>query len=73
MTWPTLEEVKTASREKLGTWYRFLPSARDEAQLAVQNLIYHRFHELGAFTPGLSKAVGWESPKYKVNYDNSST
>lgn len=69
--YPTMQQVRTADREQLGRWYRFLPSPgtsaieRDDfhqvrkAEKQVMTKIVARFKELGGMTPELSKAIGW--------------
>lgn len=56
---PTLEEVESASRYQLCSWYRFLPSAITETARAIQNRIYERFIEVGGMTPEISKSLDW--------------
>lgn len=72
MNYPTLQQVEAADRKQLGEWYRFLkspgwahlnePNFRQklEEETAIMDLIVSRFKQLGMFTPGLSKEVGWE-------------
>jgi len=58
-TFPTLEEVEKADHMTLCRWYRFLPSAMTDEHMKVQQRIFERTNELGGFTPGISKALGW--------------
>jgi hypothetical protein len=55
---PTIKEVKNASKEQLARWYRFLPSGDTAEQQKVIELIRKRFKELGGMTPALSKKIG---------------
>lgn len=71
--YPTLEDVRNASREQLARWYRFLPSPGASAigldresfltvlgrEKEIMDLIVQRFQLLGGFTPELSKKIGW--------------
>lgn len=57
--YPTIEQVNAADRYQICKWHRHLRSAGNEAELEISNRIYERFNELGGFTPGLSKAIGW--------------
>lgn len=59
MTFPTLKDVEKADKEQLARWYRFLPPGETDYQLEVINRVYDRFMDLGGWTPGLSKKVGW--------------
>jgi len=59
MEYPTINEVKAASRYTICRWYRFLPPAETEDQVQVENLISERLKELGGFTPEISKSLGW--------------
>ena len=60
MRFPTLVEVNAADRVEICRWHRFLPSATNDADMAVQDRIYERYKEVGGFTPEISKAIGWE-------------
>jgi hypothetical protein len=55
---PTIEQVRKATREQLARWYRFLPSGDTTEQQKVIELIRKRFKELGGMTPALSKKIG---------------
>jgi hypothetical protein len=58
-SYPTIEEVKEADRFNICKWYRHLPSASNEADREIMNLVIDRYMEVGGFTPEISKAVGW--------------
>jgi hypothetical protein len=72
MAYPTLDEVKVASRYKLGWWFRFLPSpgmnwiGKDfklnlKREVEIMHLIADRFdNEFGGMDSALSKQLGWE-------------
>lgn len=60
MTYPTLEEVESATRYQLARWYRFLPSPTTDAEVAVIRRIVARFNELGGMCPAISKGIGWK-------------
>jgi hypothetical protein len=55
---PTIEQVRKATRPQLARWYRFLPSGDTAEQQKVIELIRKRFKELGGMTPALSKKIG---------------
>lgn len=72
--YPSLEEVESASHEKICGWYRHLPSPgskipdslsndefREESdkQVEIMNLICRKYKDGGGFNPELSKRVGW--------------
>jgi hypothetical protein len=73
--YPTFAQVETADRVTLGKWLRFLASPGESAyyddkdtpaimeaignESNILNRIAQRFHELGGWTPEVSKAVGW--------------
>lgn len=71
MNYPTPEQVESADRLQLCKWTRFLPSpgmyavGRDdfqeimERQGAIMDSICARLKELGGFTPGISKSLGF--------------
>ena len=71
MNYPTIEEVETADRIQLASWYRFLPSPGTSAlgeenyedtakyEISVLNRITERFGELGGMNPEISKKIGW--------------
>lgn len=74
MKYPTLEQVKHASPEQLGRWFRFLPSpgasaigAKNhdefervmEEETIILNAIIERFP---GWNPALSKTVSWDEP-----------
>jgi hypothetical protein len=42
ISWPTLEEVKTARNFQLLMWYRFLPAAENDEQVEIINAIVQR-------------------------------
>ncbi len=68
--YPTLEEVEQADRVQICRWYRFLSSpgvgriGEDDFEKAlerekkVMDRIVERSHELGGFTPAISKQIG---------------
>ena len=58
MTFPTMQEVESASRKQLARWYRFLPAGVTESQKPIMDRLVERFDEAGGFTPALSKAIG---------------
>lgn len=70
MEYPSILEVEEANREQLAKWVRFLPSPGLSAvgsesfwtvkasQDETLHLILKRFHDLGGWTPELSKRVG---------------
>jgi len=60
MEFPTIAEVNVASRIEICRWHRFLPSAINEKDRAVQDRIHERYEEVGGFTPEISKAIGWD-------------
>ncbi len=62
MGWPTIEEVNAASHEQMCSWWRFLPMAKSEEELAIVKRVDERLTELGGFTAEISKAIGWEGP-----------
>lgn len=69
--YPTLDQVNAADHMQICRWHRFLPSPGESAidtpefeatlaeEVAVMNRIADRLHELGGFTPEISKAIGW--------------
>jgi hypothetical protein len=59
MNYPTAEQVAAADRVQLGTWYRFLPSPNNDAEIDIMTKIFDRFKAMGMFTPEISKIVGW--------------
>ena len=63
MIYPTPKQVENASIEDLASWHRFLPSPVDSIEVLILNDIEKKFKELGMFTPGLSKFIGWTPPK----------
>lgn len=72
MTYPTLEEVETASHEQICRWWRFLESPGVSAigtkefetvlerERKVMNRIGERLQAFGGFTPEISKRIGWD-------------
>jgi len=73
MNYPTIQQVEEANIFRLCEWSRFLDSpgmcaiGRDDFesvlqfQLVILNRIIERRGELGGFTPGISKQLGWSS------------
>lgn len=75
MSYPTLAQVNEATREQICSWWRFLPSPGSnaiaanlpyeevhrvmDAEAKIMDRIAERFHELGGFTPEISKHLGW--------------
>jgi hypothetical protein len=69
--YPTLEQVEAARHHQICSWYRFLPSPGIraiykenfqevlDAEVTIMNRIAERLKELGGFTPGISKSLGW--------------
>ena len=58
-TYPTREAVNVADRYTICLWYRRLAIPENKEQEEIMNLIVERFKELGGFTPGISKSIGW--------------
>lgn len=58
-TYPTIETVLSADRYTICLWYRKLRSPLTENEIMIMNAICLRYEELGGFTPGISKAIGW--------------
>jgi len=57
-TFPTLEQVETASREQIATWYWFLPRSEVASEQNIMDRIADRFMNMGGMTPGLHKKIG---------------
>ncbi len=62
MNYPTVEEVERNRADKvlIAKWCRHLPSAKDDQEVAVMNMILAAHRDNGGWNPTLSKAVGWE-------------
>jgi hypothetical protein len=60
MQYPTLEAVERAERMQLCRWWRFLRSPESDYEIKVNKRLAERFHEVGGFTPEISKALGWD-------------
>lgn len=69
MTYPkTIEEIRNADKITVCRWHRFattdgmLSICNDDLDkaIAMNNELYNRVHELGGFTPEISKQIGWE-------------
>ena len=72
MNYPSINEVESAGRVQLATWYRFLQSPGMSAvgkpnfdavlreEKAVMDRICARFKKAGGFNPKISKGVGWD-------------
>jgi len=74
VTYPTIEDVNSASRYMICYWNRFLPSPGTSAlkksyeefgvvleqEVVIMKRICERFKELGGFTPEISKQIGWK-------------
>ena len=59
MNYPTISEVDGSTIDQLARWYRFLPSPMNPLQVEIMDKITNVFHDLGGFTPELSKRTGW--------------
>ena len=57
--YPTLKQVEAASREQLCRWHRFLRSPMTANEVEVNRRIFARWQEVGGFTPGISKRLGY--------------
>lgn len=65
----TIEEIKSADRETICRWWRFLPlnwasevtNEDFEKAMELNNALSNRFDEVGGFTPSLSKKIGWDN------------
>jgi hypothetical protein len=55
---PTIEEVEKADKERLASWYRFLPSGETVADQRIMKRIAERFEKLGGMTAELSTKIG---------------
>lgn len=60
MSYPSLDEIQSASHYQLAKWARNLPSPRNVDEKALLDLLLERFRSLGGWDPDLSKKVGWE-------------
>lgn len=73
-SYPTMDEVESASHEQICSWYRHLPSPgknlsdslpndefkrRIDQEAEVMNAICAKYKEGGGFNPSLSKKIGW--------------
>lgn len=75
MDYPTIEQAKTADREQVCRWWRFLPSpgmnaigakasleevnAAIDREADVMNELRERFRQVGGFTPEISRRIEW--------------
>ena len=76
MKYPTAAQVESADQNTLALWVRFLQSpgwsavGRTDfqtvmlAESKIMDRIIKRFEDTGGFTPGISKSIGWDHPKY---------
>ena len=60
MKYPINEEIKTADREQICRWYRFLPDATNQNEADLIHKIVVKFELFGGFTPEISKKIGWD-------------
>lgn len=64
MTYPTVEQVNDSGINAVLRWNRFLPSPRNDGEVAVINAVVKRLAKLKAEDPAAavtaSKEVGWE-------------
>jgi len=54
---PTIEEVRKASKEELATWYRFAIGTTAQERKTLQ-LVRERLKKLGVIDEKLSKKIG---------------
>jgi len=73
MSYPTMEEVNSASHMQLARWHRFLPSPGSRAigegldtfhkvldeEVIILGAIEAKFKLLGGMTPEISKSIEW--------------
>ena len=71
MTYPTDEQIESATHQQLCGWWRFLPGPGAAAigkpdfetvlnrEAAAMERIGARMKEFGGFTPAISKELGW--------------
>lgn len=59
MKWPTMDEVNSADRLQICSWYRHLPTANNDSEMEIINRIFDCWVEMGGMTPEISKQIGW--------------
>lgn len=68
-SYPTINEVESASPDQILTWHRFLPTPSNDEQIEIINLIFKKYTELsqkGDINSSTSKRVGWGEGPFPV-------
>lgn len=59
LVYPTSVEIESANRFTLCKWHRFLPSPKDDNEIALINRVNDLYTAAGGFNPQISKKLGW--------------
>lgn len=59
MEFPTKEEISKASREQIGSWYRYLPSPSSGEEKEAIDLIVEIFTDGDCIPPEQQAMIGW--------------